>query len=118
MHAIHGSDHHVIAFAKSTSPGFHHCSWDVTSIEDIGVGAMHMTEHGYRAGWGLGRHALGSNYFHYVRDPWGSYCEYSADIDFIPVTMNWSGQSHPPENALYLWGPEPPADFTKNHEAA
>ena len=29
MHAIHGSDHHVIAFVKSEGPGLHHLSWDV-----------------------------------------------------------------------------------------
>lgn len=117
MHAIHGSDHHVVALVKSTSPGFHHCSWDVPSIEDIGAGAMHMAGQGFERGWGLGRHVLGSNYFHYVRDPWGSYAEYSADIDYIPVTIDWEGQSHLPENSFYLWGPQPPADFVENYEA-
>ena len=29
MHGIHGSDHHLMAFAKSNAPGLHHCSWDV-----------------------------------------------------------------------------------------
>src|SRR5262249_27782158 len=42
MHAIHGSDHHVIAFVKSEGPGLHHLSWDVKSINDIGTGAMQM----------------------------------------------------------------------------
>src|SRR6185312_10674000 len=73
FHAIHGSDHHVIAFAKSNAPGLHHCSWDVGSIDDIGRGAMQMADRGFSKGWGLGRHVLGSNYFHYVRDPWGSH---------------------------------------------
>lgn len=117
MHGIHGSDHHMVAFAKSEAPGLHHCSWDVPSIQDIGLGAMHMADSGYSKGWGLGRHVLGSNYFHYVRDPWGSYAEYSCDIDYIPVEMDWSGQSHPIENSFYLWGPEPPKDFAFNHEA-
>ena len=85
MHGIHGSDHHMIAFVKSDGPGLHHLSWDVGSINDIGVGASHMAEKGFAYGWGLGRHVLGSNYFHYVRDPWGSYAEYSCDIDYIPV---------------------------------
>ena len=76
MHAVHGSDHHVIAFVKSDGPGLHHLSWDVGSINDIGLGAMQMADRGFSAGWGLGRHVLGSNYFHYVRDPWGSYAEY------------------------------------------
>jgi catechol 2,3-dioxygenase-like lactoylglutathione lyase family enzyme len=117
MHGVHGSDHHLVAFAKSDAPGFHHCSWDVGSIEEIGAGAMHMADKGYAAGWGLGRHVLGSNYFHYVRDPWGSYAEYSADIDYIPVTLDWQGESHAPEDSFYLWGPEPPKDFVFNYEA-
>lgn len=80
MHGIHGSDHHLIAFSRSSAPGLHHCSWDVSDINQIGMGAMQMADKGYSRGWGLGRHVLGSNYFHYVRDPWGSYSEYSADI--------------------------------------
>jgi catechol 2,3-dioxygenase len=60
---------------------------------------------------------LGSNFFHYVRDPWGSYAEYSADIDFIPADADWDAQTHQPENSLSLWGPAPPADFITNHEA-
>ncbi len=116
MHGVHGSDHHMVAFAKSEAPGFHHCSWDVGSVDDIGAGAMQMADKGYSRGWGMGRHVLGSNYFHYVRDPWGSYCEYSADIDYIPATMDWQGESHAPENSFYLWGPEPPTDFIVNYE--
>ena len=58
----------------------------MSGIDDIGLGAMHMAGKGHSAGWGLGRHVLGSNYFHYVRDPWGSYAEYSCDIDYIPAT--------------------------------
>ena len=117
MHAIHGSDHHLIAFGMSGGPGMHHCSWDVGSVQDVGAGAMQMADKGFTAGWGLGRHVLGSNYFHYVRDPWGSYCEYSADIDYIPSEMDWEGKNHPPENAFYLWGPEPPAEFHTNYES-
>ncbi len=67
MHGIHGSDHHLLALVKSIAPGFHHCSWDVSSVNDIGLGAMRMHDKGWTKGWGLGRHVLGSNYFHYVR---------------------------------------------------
>jgi catechol 2,3-dioxygenase-like lactoylglutathione lyase family enzyme len=118
MHGIHGSDHHLIAFAKSSAPGLHHCSWDVGNINEIGKGAMQMAEKGFQKGWGLGRHVLGSNYFHYVRDPWGSYSEYSADIDYIPVTCDWDAGDYPPEDSIYLWGPDMPSDFITNHEAA
>ncbi|MBN9084660.1 MAG: metapyrocatechase [Rhizobiales bacterium 62-17] len=117
MHGIHGSDHHLVAFAKSNAPGHHHFSWDVGSIMDVGLGAMLMLEKGYDRGWGLGRHVLGSNYFHYIRDPWGSYSEYSADIDFVPVDHDWQAGDHPPEDSLYVWGPNLPEDFIHNYEA-
>lgn len=118
MHGIHGSDHHLLAFAKSNAPGLHHSSWDVGSIEEIGLGAMQMTDRGFSKGWGLGRHVLGSNYFHYVRDPWGSHCEYSSDIDYIPADCDWKGADHAPEDSpISIWGPEPPADFVHNYEA-
>ena len=71
---------------------------------------------GYDKGWGLGRHVLGSNYFHYVRDPWGSYAEYSFDIDFVPAGSLWPAADHSPEDALYVWGPALPEDFITNHE--
>ena len=117
MYGIHGSDHHILAFARSDAPGMHHCSWDVGGIDEIGLGAMAMHDKGYRKGWGLGRHVLGSNYFHYVQDPWGSFAEYSADIDYIPASARWQAGVHKPEDSFYLWGPEPPADFTHNYEA-
>ncbi|MDB6061419.1 MAG: metapyrocatechase [Verrucomicrobiaceae bacterium] len=116
LHSVHGSDHHILALAKSTGPGMHHCSWDMGSIDAIELSAARIAEAGYRAGWGLGRHVLGSNYFHYIRDPWGSYCEYTADIDYIPAGCGWRGGDHAPQDAMYLWGPNPPADFIVNHE--
>jgi hypothetical protein len=76
-----------------------------------------MADHGYTRGWGLGRHVLGSNYFHYVQDPWGSFAEYSCDIDYIPAIQDWQAGEHRPEDSFYLWGPQPPADFTTNREA-
>jgi catechol 2,3-dioxygenase-like lactoylglutathione lyase family enzyme len=117
LHGVHGSDHHVMAFVKSDAPGLHHLSWDVPSLEAIGLGAMAMADKGFSHGWGLGRHVLGSNFFHYVQDPWGSWCEYSADIDYVPVEMDWEEERHPIEDGFYLWGPTPPDDFVINAEA-
>jgi len=117
MHGIHGSDHHMLAFAQSAGPGLHHCSWDMGSIDEIGIGAARMADKGYTRGWGLGRHVLGSNYFHYVQDPWGSFAEYSADIDYVAARQSWPGAYHKPEDSLSLWGPNPPDYFIVNHEA-
>ena len=116
MHGAHASDHHMLAFAKSAGPGYHHSSWDVASIDDVGVGMQHMVACGHGRGWGLGRHVIGSNYFYYVQDPWGSFAEYSYDIDFIPATVDWPAADHPPEDSFYVWGPPPPDYFIQNHE--
>jgi catechol 2,3-dioxygenase len=117
MHAIHGSDHHILAFAQSSDYGLHHCSWDMGSVDEIGIGAAQMADKGYTRGWGLGRHVLGSNYFHYVQDPWGSFAEYSADIDYVAARQDWPGAYHRDEDSLSLWGPEPPDYFIVNREA-
>lgn len=116
MHSPHGSDHHLIAMALSGGYGLHHCSWDVASLDDVALGMQQCVAAGYPDGWGLGRHVLGSNYFRYVRDPWGSYSEYSFDIDHIGASQEWPAADHPPEDALYVWGEAPPGDFTRNHE--
>jgi len=117
LHARHGSDHHLIAFAQGAAKGWHHSAWDVETIEEVGLGKMQMQQAGYVEGWGVGRHVLGSNYFQYVRDPWGSFWEYSADIDYVGAGTEWPAGNHPPEDSLYLWGPDVPAYFFENTEA-
>jgi catechol 2,3-dioxygenase len=116
LHGAYGSDHHLAAFVKSNGPGVHHLSWDVGSVDAVGLGAEQMRRKGHKQGWGVGRHVLGSNYFHYVRDPWGSYAEYSFDIDFIPASLDWPAANQPGEDSFYVWGPEPPEDFAVNYE--
>jgi len=117
LHGAYGSDHHLLAFARSTGSGLHHTSWDVGSVDEVGLGAEQMRKSGYYSGWGVGRHVLGSNYFHYVRDPWGSYAEYSCGIDYVPENLDWPAADHPGEDSFYLWGPDTPSDFAVNYEA-
>ncbi len=117
MHARHGSDHHLVAFVASSARGWHHSAWDVADVDEVGRGGEQMRDAGYKEGWGTGRHVLGSNHFHYVRDPWGSFAEYSAGIDFVPMGATWEAGDHPPEDSLYLWGPELPEYFIRNTEA-
>ena len=116
LHGPHGSDHHLVALAKSHAPGLHHTSWDVGSLDDVGNGAEQMRTAGFDKGWGVGRHVLGSNYFYYVRDPWGSHAEYSFDIDFVPHDLEWPAADHPPHDSFYVWGPAVPEDFVTNFE--
>jgi catechol 2,3-dioxygenase-like lactoylglutathione lyase family enzyme len=118
MHSPHGGDHHILAFGKSDRPGFHHASFELADIDEIGIGAMRMRARGYTQGWGFGRHYIGSNYFYYVRDPWGSFAEYFCDIDYIPAGCTWRDRDVPAERALYVWGPPPPPYFFENAEAS
>jgi catechol 2,3-dioxygenase-like lactoylglutathione lyase family enzyme len=112
------TDHHTIAFAKSSHRGFHHASYEVGSFDEIGVGAMWLQSRGCKAGWGVGRHAIGSNLFYYARDPWGSYAEYFYDMDYIPEDAMWEPRAWDVRHAVYCWGPDMPPDFIENKEAA
>ncbi len=116
LHGPHGSDHHLLALVGSTHRGMHHTSWDVGSFQEVGLGSAQMMRAGYKEGWGVGRHVLGGNYFYYARDPWGSYAEYSADIDYIPADCEWPAAQHAPEDSFYLWGPDVPPELVSNLE--
>lgn len=116
MHTPHGSDHHLLACVKSEGPGLHHTSWDLGSVDEVGEASEQMRNAGFADGWGVGRHVLGSNYFYYVRDPWGSFAEYSADIDFISSEQPWVAGDYAPEDSFYLWGPAVPDWFVANTE--
>ncbi|NIB43393.1 hypothetical protein HBA55_27540 [Pseudomaricurvus alkylphenolicus] len=117
LHCQGGSDHHVIALAQSTAIGFHHASFMVATPDEVGRGGQQMAQQGYEKGWGFGRHAIGSNFFHYVQDPWGSFIEYYADIDYIDNSDTWEAKNWPLEDSLFTWGPNPPEDFVHNYEA-
>ena len=105
-------DHHVFGFIQSSHPGLHHSSWEVTNLDELAIGAQLMADRGHRIGWGLGRHSLGSNLFHYVRDPWGSWIEYFADID--QISENW--QPHDWDTPPAVWCPMMPGEFLENAE--
>jgi catechol 2,3-dioxygenase-like lactoylglutathione lyase family enzyme len=117
LHTHGGSDHHVLAFLSSDRPGYHHASFEVANVDEIGMGACHMLDKGYRDGWGFGRHVIGSNFFHYIRDPWMSLAEYFCDIDYIPADADWQPTDYAAEDSLYVWGPKPPESFGVNFEA-
>jgi catechol-2,3-dioxygenase len=113
-----GSDHHTVAFLETDTPGFHHVSFEVDNVDHVGLGGQGMLEKGYRNGWGLGRHALGSNFFWYIRDPHDGLCEYFADIDYIADDDAWTAKDWPMDVGFYLWGPNPPEEFGMNYEGA
>ena len=116
LHCSGGSDHHVLAFLAGERPGFHHASFEVANVDEIGLGGCQMINKGHRNGWGLGRHVIGSNFFHYIRDPWNGVAEYFCDIDYIPADFDWQPKDWPLEDSLYVWGPDVPEDFPINFE--
>lgn len=113
-----GGDHHLIAFAKSSHSGLHHVSFEVGDIDEIEIGAQKLIQAGYKDGFGLGRHVGGSNYFHYIRDPWNSLAEYFWDIDVIPENdENWVPLDVDPREITAVWSTTPPPpEFVLNFE--
>lgn len=101
-------DHHCFGFVNSTHVGYQHASFQMSSIDDIGFANWKMVKAGYNEGFGPGRHALASNLFQYVRDPWGSWIEYYSDMDKITaekwVSRDWN-------ELPYVWGPEWSPEF-------
>lgn len=112
------SDHHTLALAKGDGPGLHHMSFEMGNVDQIQFCAQRMIDAGYQDAWGIGRHIYGSNYFHYIRDPWNGLVEYFWDIDFIPAGAAWDVENaEPGPDSLYQWAvTPPPADFLHNYE--
>ncbi|MBI2969731.1 MAG: VOC family protein [Gammaproteobacteria bacterium] len=107
-------DHHCFAIVNNPARGLHHCSFEMSDIDQLGFCLQRMRDSGYKGGFGPGRQFLGSNLFAYIEDPWGSHTEISADMDQLDEsceTRDW-------EEIPKLWGPEWKSDFwTANSEA-
>ena len=110
------SDHHVVAFAKSPDVGFHHMSLQVHDPDEVGRGGRALLAKSGRGDWGFGRHTIGSNFFHYIQDPWGSWFEYYSDMDHIDDYSLWTPTNYALDDSLANWGPEVPSDFVHNYE--
>ena len=111
------SDHHVVAFAKSPGIGFHHASFQVGDPDEVGRGGRALVQKSGKGDWGFGRHTIGSNFFHYIQDPWGSWFEYYSDMDHIDDYALWTPTNYGMEDSLASWGPPTPRDFVHNYEA-
>jgi catechol-2,3-dioxygenase len=103
-------DHHCFGLVNSTHRGFQHSSFHVDSFDQIGFGAWQMREAGFSDQFGLGRHALASNLFLYVRDPWGSWVEYYSDMD--KISEAWTARDW--KELPYIWGPKWSPEFWTN----
>ncbi len=113
------SDHHVLGFLNSSAPGFHHASFEMGSIDETEVAAKRLLGGGFKHAWGPGRHGVGSNYFHYFRDPWNGMAEYFFDIDYVAGDYNWEVDDFTKQDGMFLWAADgpPPKDFGTNYEA-
>lgn len=107
-----GEMHHNLALQQSPTPTMHHMAFEVDSVDDVVRGGSAMIERdAERHLWGVGRHAIGSNWFWYLREPSGNFVEYTSDIDRITsqdlyTPKDWEGREF-----LYSFGPEIPAAF-------
>ena len=110
------SDHHVVAFAKSPGVGFHHGSFMVNDPDEVGRGGRALLAKAKLGDWGFGRHTIGSNFFHYIQDPWGSWFEYYSDMDHIDDYALWTPTNYDMADSLANWGPDVPHDFVHNYE--
>jgi catechol-2,3-dioxygenase len=118
MRTAGDSDHHVLAMLKSSAPGFHHASFEMSGIDEAEVAGARLLAKGYKHAWGPGRHGVGSNYFHYFRDPWNGMAEYFHDMDYIPEKAAWEPQEWTKPAGMFLWSADgkPPPDFGQNYE--
>lgn len=63
---------------------FHHANFAVEDLDEIMVGANHMSRRGWEPShFGLGRHRIDSALFYYLPCPAGGEAEYGADSDCV-----------------------------------
>ncbi|MEO3862368.1 VOC family protein [Acrocarpospora sp. B8E8] len=113
------TDHHNLLVQRAPVTFLHHTSWQVDDVDEVGRGAAEMLEADpERHVWGLGRHAIGSNFFWYLKDPAGNFSEYYADIDCIVDDALWTPGVWEGARSLYQWGPPPPPSFLAPEDLA
>lgn len=111
--------HHNLLIQQGPGVLLHHTAWEVDDVDDVGRGASRLVEADPDCHiWGLGRHAIGSNYFWYLRDPAGNFAEYAADFDRISDDDLYRPKHWAPHELLAAWSPPTPAAFLEPDDAA
>lgn len=106
------TDHHNVLVQPGPFAFLHHTAWEMDDVDAVGAAASAMVAADpARHAWGLGRHAIGSNYFWYLRDPAGNFAEYTSDLDVIADEEAWKVATSLPVGGLASWGPPVPASF-------
>jgi hypothetical protein len=106
------TDHHNLLVQPSPVPHLNHYAFEFDDIDAVGLAASRYLrsrspDHDVL---GLGRHALGSNVFWYVKDPCGTMSEFYSDMDCIPDQEEWERRKEAAPAALGVWGPQHPPE--------
>ncbi len=107
-----GPVHHNLAIQAAPTAFPHHVAFEVDDVDDVVRGGQAMVDADPdRHMWGVGRHAIGSNWFWYLREPAGTFVEYTADIDRISEQDRYRPKDWQGHEFLYAFGPPPPPEF-------
>ncbi len=107
-----GEVHHNLAIQAAPVGFVHHIAFETDSVDDVVRGGHAMVAADPdRHTWGVGRHAIGSNWFWYLRDPSGTFVEYAADVDRISAQDLYTPKEWAGHEFLYSFGPPPPTEF-------
>ena len=114
-----GTVHHNLAVQAAPIAFAHHIAFEVDDVDDVVRGGQAMVEGDPdRHTWGVGRHAIGSNWFWYLREPGGTFVEYAADIDRISEQDRYRPKEWRGHEFLYSFGPPPPREFLEPSDLA
>jgi len=106
------TDHHNLLVQAGPFPFVHHSAWEMDDVDAVGHAAAAMVAADpSRHVWGLGRHGIGSNFFWYLRDPAGTFAEYTSDLDVIVDDEAWKLAASSGAHPLAAWGPPVPQAF-------
>ena len=105
-------DHHNVAVQQGPCAFLHHTAWEVADVDEVGRGGGAMVgADPARHVWGLGRHAIGSNFFWYLCDPAGNFAEYVSDLDRITDAAAYEPPAWNGPQYVRAWGPPLPPEF-------
>ncbi len=114
-----GEVHHNLAIQAGPVAFPHHIAFEVDDIDDVVRGGQAMVDADPdRHMWGVGRHAIGSNWFWYLRDPSGTFVEYTSDIDRITEQDLYQPKQWQGHEFLYSFGPPTPVEFLEPSDLA
>ena len=105
-------DHHNVAVQQGPCTFLHHTAWEVADVDEVGRGGGAMVNADpARHVWGLGRHAIGSNFFWYLCDPAGNFAEYVSDLDRITDAAAYEPPAWSGPQFVRAWAPPLPPEF-------